>query len=97
MRRPSKQMPPALWHLNFNPKTGFYEIKEAGILYRMDLEETRNLRDYFRHFNHCGGTEFPTVASWYKDSGKTVKKNVSREGAVPNKPVDFYPDPQWSE
>ncbi len=97
MRRPSKPMPPALWSLRFNPKSGFYEIEENRILYRMNQEETRDLRDYFRDFNHCGGTVIPTVAGWYKGTGKEVKKKVSREGEVPKQPVDFYPDPQWPD
>lgn len=93
-------MPPALWPLNFNPKSGFYEIEEAGFLYRMNLEETRELRNYFRHFNHCGGTEFPTVAGWYSFIDSNTRKKVIREGniLVPKLAVDgFYPDQEWTE
>lgn len=88
-------MPPQLWELQYNSKTGFYEISENGILYQMNLEETRLLRDYFRHFNTGGGVKLATVSHWYKDSNNDTKKLVIRSGMIPKSKPDFYPDPEY--
>ncbi len=86
-------MPPALWQLKFNPKSGFYEIQEEGITYKMQLEETRSLKDYFKDFRTEGGVQYPMVSGWYSDLANNSKKKVSREGKVrPGENNGFYPD-----
>jgi hypothetical protein len=86
-------MPPALWHLNFNPLSGFYEILEEGVTYKMQLEETRALKDYFRNFRSIGGTNYPSIAGWYNDLAKDTKKMVLRDGKVKAAEHNgFYPD-----
>ena len=93
MRRASKPLPPALWHLQFNPKSGFYEIREGDIIYKMQLEETRLLKDYFRDFRTQGGTKYPSVSGWYSDLANHTKKKVAREGdKEPGEHNGFFPD-----
>lgn len=97
MRRAAKPMPPQLWTLQFNPKSGFYEILEEGITYKMELEETRSIRDYYRHYQGSGWNDFPTVAGWYKDLKNGVKKLVIREGNIKQVPDGFFPDPDYQD
>ena len=100
MRRARNPMPPALRDLYFNPKSGFYEIEEIGIKYRMNLEETRKLRDYFRSYRAAGWNDFPTVAGWYQDQGNRERKKVIRSGEVPELlpgADGFYPDYEWPD
>ena len=100
MRRARYPMPPALRDLSFNPKSGFYEFEESGIKYKMNLEETRSLRDYFRVYLTTGWNEFPTVAGWFQDQRNEVRKRVTRSGDLPSIPPGadgFYPDPQWPD
>jgi len=85
-------MPPQLWELQFNPKSGFYEITENGITYRLRIEETRLLRDYFRGHRSDNGETVPTIAGWYKSVSNPLKKQVERSGSIPIPPPDFYPD-----
>ena len=93
-------MPPQLRELAYNPRSGYYEIQEDGILYRMDLEETRLLKDYFRDFKTNSGRDYPTVAGWYQDLKRDAKKKVARAGKVPALPPGadgFYPDPVYPD
>jgi hypothetical protein len=93
MRRARKPLPPALWQLQFNPRSGFYEIREEGITYKMQLEETRSLKDYFRDFRTNGGVHYPTVAGWHLDLSNQTRKKVVREGNIkPGENDGFYPD-----
>lgn len=86
-------MPPALWHLKYNPQSGFYEILEDGITYKMQLEETRSLKDYFRDFRTESGTKFPSIEGWFNVLPKLAKKRVIREGNIkPPEYNGFYPD-----
>jgi len=100
MRRARYPMPPALRELSFNPKSGFYEIEESGIKFRLNLEETRSLRDYFRAYRATGCNDFPTVANWHQDLENRERKRVVRSGDVPVLPPGsdgFYPDPEWPD
>ena len=95
MRRPAKPMPPPLRELQFNPKSGYYEIQENGITYKMRLEETREIKQYFRTST---GALYPTVSDWYRLTNRDARKKVLREGDVPDaEPNGFYPDPQWPD
>jgi len=90
-------MPPELWQLQYNPKTGFYEIEEDKVLYKMQLEETRSLRDYYRFFRSGGGVLYPSLSRWYKDLPAASKKKVIREGDIPAQADGFYPDPEYQD
>lgn len=86
-------MPPALWHMQFNPKSGLYEIQEEGVTYKMQLEETRSLKDYFKDFRTVGGIHYPSVSGWYSDLANHTRKKVVRAGKVkPGENNGFYPD-----
>lgn len=90
-------MPPPLRELQYNPKSGFYEIQENGITYQMRMEETREIKQYFRTST---GALYPTVADWYRVTNRTIKKQVIRSGEVPV-PLPgadgFYPDPEYPD
>lgn len=93
MRRARRPLPPALWHLKFNPGSGYYEIQEEGVTYKMQLEETRSLKDYFKDFRTASGTIYPTVEGWYVDLPKEAKKRVFRDGKLkPTEHNGFFPD-----
>lgn len=90
-------MPPPLHDLRFNPKSSLYEIEENGILYRMHLEETRSIKEYFRSSR---GAFYPTVADWYRFIDNATRRRVLREGGVLIRPPGadgFYPDYEWAD
>jgi hypothetical protein len=95
MRRPRNPMPLALHALSRNRTTGLYEIGENGIIYSMELELTRKLRDDFRSFRmgtQEGTGKFFTMARWYRDLPKELMRKVTRSGNLPPVQNDFYPD-----
>jgi hypothetical protein len=88
-------MPPPLRALQYNPQSGYYEIQEDGITYKMRLEETREIKHYFRSST---GALYPTVADWYRLTNRVVRKQVTRVGDLPaDEPNGFYPDPEWPD
>ncbi len=89
MRRPRKPTPLGIADLNYNPKSGWYEISERGITYHMDLEHTRYLKEYFKGIAVRGYET--TVSEWYNKLDKITKKEVLRTGNVQTV-NDFYPD-----
>ena len=88
-------MPAELWGLRNNPWNGQYEITEDGITYTMTLEQVRELREYFKGFNPGGRIQYATVSRWYRDLDKVTKRMVTRTGAIPKGPIEFYPDPEF--
>lgn len=91
MRRPRKPTPLAITDLNYNPRSNLYEITERGITYQMDLEHTRNLKEYFKGVAVKGCNT--KILDWYNKLDKTTKKEIIRTGNVQTS-NDFYPD--WS-
>lgn len=89
-------MPIELARLTYNPASGKYEIREDGIVYAMDLEHTRNLKTYYKHF-HRGYKKVPTLAGWYETLNKEERKGVCRIGNLPGLVSDFIPDPQYDD
>jgi hypothetical protein len=89
MRRPGKPTPLAIGDLIYNPRSGRYEITERGITYHMDLEHTRNLKEYFQGIAVRGYET--TVSGWYNKLDRIIKKEVFRTGNVQTV-NDFYPD-----
>lgn len=91
-------MPLALSALSRNRATGMYEISEDGITYGMELELTRKLREDYKGFK--SGTELETekyftLARWYRDLPKELKKMVKRSGKLPKQKDDFFPDTEF--
>lgn len=85
-------MPFVLKDLAYNMKSGLYEIEENGIIYAMQLEETRSLKEYFRS---AQGVKFPFISEWYCRLDRVTKKAIKRSGDLPNAiPGEdgFYPD-----
>lgn len=89
-------MPIELARLTYNGASNKYEIQEAGITYAMDLEHTRMLKTYYKHF-HRGYRKVPTLAGWYASLGKEERQGVYRSGALPRPVSDFAPDPEWED
>lgn len=96
MSRARKPMPCTLWDLRFNAKSGYYEMTEDGILYQMEIEETRLVRDYYSDFVPDRKTDtYPTLSQWYKDLPKEIKKRVQRIGEITEEANGFYPDAEY--
>ncbi len=72
MRRPRKPTPLSIIDLNFNPRSDRYEIAERGITYHMELEHTRNLKEYFKGIAVRGYDT--TVSGWYNKLDKQRRK-----------------------
>jgi hypothetical protein len=89
-------MPIELARLTYNPSSSKYEIQEAGITYAMDLEHTRKLKIYYKHF-HRGYRKVPTLAGWYASLSKEERKGVYRSGELPRAGSDFAPDPEYDD
>ena len=96
MRRALHPMPIELARLTYNGATGKYEIPEAGITYAMDLEHTRQLKTFYKHF-HRGYRKVPTLAGWYASLSKEERKGICRSGNLPRSPGDFPPDSEWED
>jgi len=80
MRRPRNPTPLSIIDLNYNPKSGRYEISERGIIYQMDMEHTRNLKEYFQGIAVRG---YETkISDWYNKLDKTTKKEIVRTGNI---------------
>lgn len=95
MRRPRYELPLELKGLHYNSQSGYYEISEFKILYRLHLEEVRSLRNYFAYYDTCSGRYYPTVYGWYADLDRFTKKKVIRLGDVEKGSDDFYPDREY--
>jgi hypothetical protein len=89
MRRPRKPTPLSIIDLNYNPRSGRYEITERGITYHMDMEHTRNLKEYFQGVAVRGYGA--NVSDWYNKLDKITKKEIIRTGNIPTT-NDFYHD-----
>ncbi len=91
MRRARKPVPPEMWSMVADPKTGKYLIKENSISYYMELEHTRLLRNYYRRnsFNE------PTIEKWYSDLDRFTRKEIVVEGMKKKSENDFYPDSEF--
>lgn len=88
MRRPRNPTPLSILDLNFNPKSGRYEISENGITYHLDLEHTRNLKEFFKGVSKRGSE---SLSEWYNKLDSLTKKEVLRTGNIQST-KDFYPD-----
>lgn len=91
MRRPRKPTPLSIIDLNFDPKSGRYEITERGITYYMDMEHTRSLKEYFKGITVRGCQT--KISDWYNKLEKVTKKEIVLTGNI-HTTNDFYPD--WS-
>lgn len=91
MRRPRKPVPLAIKGLTYNVTDDLYEIKENGITYKMPLELTRSLKEYFK--STAVRSTFQNVESWYNSLLKDQKRQVIREGQITDSSDGFYPDP----
>lgn len=60
--------------LNFNVKTGLYEITEERITYSFDFSMLAHLKNYLSERNRSIGI----VGEWYADMSKFDKKKVKR-------------------
>ncbi|MGH2647601.1 MAG: hypothetical protein ACRDE8_08545 [Ginsengibacter sp.] len=67
--------------LAYSMENNQYEIEENGVLYAMQLEETRSLK------SHRGSVE-----EWYSKLDNETKKKVIRKGNFRKEEDDFYPD-----
>lgn len=94
MRRPRKPTPLGIADLNYNLKSCRYEIAERGITYHMDLEHTRNLKEYFKGIAMRG---YETkISDWYNKLDKVTKKEIIRTGIIQSI-NDFYPDQSFED
>ena len=80
-----------------NKVAGLYDVHENGITYTMNLEVTRELKEYFMHFPSGHKAHYPTMARWYADLKNEVKKTGVRSGNVPPEPIDFFPDVEYGD
>ena len=85
MNRPRKPVLQKIKNrLEFNIKTGRYEIEENGIVYSMSYETAMHLK--------LNIANVPTVRDWYNDLGKFTKSQIIRTGDLPKQKEDFFPD-----
>ena len=89
MARAKHPVPFSLNKLQYNPKTGLYQISERGIIYEMELEQTRSLKAYFGNYIN------QTVAEWYQSLSREERAKVVRTGARSIPDISFYPDKDW--
>ena len=94
MPRPRHSVPISLKDLQYNPKTGKYEISEFGVTYQMDLEHTRNLKQFFQGILKRGYGS--TIADWYNKLDHATKKEIIRIGTIQTN-QDFYPDISYED
>ncbi len=94
MKRPRKPVPISIVDLYFNPQTGKYEISEMGVTYQMDLEHTRNLKQFFQGILIRGYGA--TIADWYNKLDHATKKEIIRIGTIQTN-QDFYPDISYED
>lgn len=91
MRRARHPLPIFLSDLTFNRVTGWYEITYRGITYKMTLEHTRLLKEYFKA-NSKG-----TIADWYHNLDRADKRTMEREGNIREIDNGFRPDVSYDE
>ena len=72
---------PQRFDFAYNILAKCYQIEENGIVYSMQLENTRLLK---KHFG--------TVAEWYNKLDNETKKEIIRTGDIPKDKDDFYPE-----
>ena len=89
MRRPRIPTPLSIIDLNYNPKSGRYEITERGITYYMDLEHTRGLKEHFKGVAVRGYGAI--ISDWYNKLDNSTKKEILRKGNI-QIINDFYSD-----
>ncbi len=93
MRRAKHPVPMAIKELHFDVQQNGYVIHDAGITYKMPLEMTRSLKQYFVWDNVR--TKDHNVAAWYDSLSKEERKQIIRINA-PEEAGEFYPDiPSW--
>jgi hypothetical protein len=94
MRRAPHPASLRLAGLKYNTREGTYEIKENGLLYAMDLEMTRLLKNYFKW---CDPSHAPqrNMETWYWSLSREERARVHRTGALPRQGSDFLPDPDF--
>jgi hypothetical protein len=92
MRRARHPLPLFLRDLTFNPNTGWYEITERGVTYRMKMEHTRLMKEYF-NANSQG-----TLNDWYTNYLKREdKKTMERAGNIREIDNGFRPDVEYDD
>ncbi len=93
MRRARHPVPMAIKRLHFDVQQNCYVIIESGITYKMQIEMTRRLKEYFRSDNVR--TKDHNVTTWYESLSKEERKQIIRINA-PEEASEFYPDtPSW--
>ena len=89
MRRAKHPVPMAIKGLHFDVQQNCYVITDAGITYKMPLEMTRRLKQYFVWNNVR--TKDNNVATWYDSLSREERKQIIRINA-PEEASEFYPD-----
>jgi len=83
-----------LGDISYNPISAKYEITDCGIIYQMDLEHTRNLKQFFQGILKRGYGA--TIADWYNKLDHATKKEIIRIGTIQTN-QDFYPDISYED
>ena len=89
MKRAPHPVPAPIRRLHYNPRSKKYEITQLGVLYQMNLEQTRLIKEYFRGY---GYDTTRSVAAWYDKLDHQTKKQITRIGDFPATTDAFYPD-----
>lgn len=89
-RRPRNQLNLSLRGLQYNPKTGYYEVTEAGITYQLTFSQMNDLKTYYS--GSQGYT--PTFSAWYNSLDRFAKKEIKLAGTSPAADY-FFPDPVY--
>lgn len=77
-------------------RPGYYSITRAGITYTMPLEQTRELKQYWRGYV-SPERDRRSMQDWYSHLPNEIKKLVERAGDVPDVDDGFYPDLEAAE
>ena len=99
MRRPQHDTPPRHLNIDYNPKTGLYDVSKRHLnmeecpVYSMPLEIIRVLAKYYR-LRSCG-TDVPSLEKFYNDLSKEDKALVITTANSVKQKDDFFPDPVW--
>lgn len=88
MSRRAKLSLPQHIRLQMNPRTGYYEGVEDGIVYQLNFLQLNDFKVYHQSLN---GLSVATLKGWYNNLSAFSRKRVKIiSGEVPEN--DFYPD-----
>lgn len=77
--------------LKLNTKTGYYEVIENGITYKLTFSQMNAMKLFF-----SGRGYVAKISDWYNSLPHFEKVKVKRLG-VPSSGDDFTPDPEYIE